>query len=122
MPAVSLACPTHTHTRARTLYLSLSLFLSYVNQTDNGGILNAYNAYTAHAGNATDYPLFFVSYAQGWCSKANPEYQKLAVLTDVHSPPRFRVLGPLMNLDYFSQVFSCPAGSTMNPTTKCKVW
>lgn len=92
------------------------------NIADNGGILNAYNAYTAQAGGNTDYPLFFVGYAQGWCSKATPEYQRLAVLADVHSPPRFRVIGPLMNLDYFSTVFSCKAGSYMNPTTKCKVW
>ena len=84
-------------------------------------ILNAYNAYTAHAP-TPDYPLFFVGYAQGWCSKATEAYERLAVETDVHSPPRFRVLGPLMNLDQFSDVFSCPVGSFMNPTTKCHVW
>lgn len=91
------------------------------NIADNGGILTAYNAYTARA-TTPDYPLFFVAYAQGWCSKATPEFLSIMVKTDVHSPPRFRVLGPLMNLDYFSQTFSCPAGSPMNPATKCKVW
>eukprot|EP00005_Dracoamoeba_jomungandri_P004977 CAMPEP_0174257170 /NCGR_PEP_ID=MMETSP0439-20130205/6331_1 /TAXON_ID=0 /ORGANISM="Stereomyxa ramosa, Strain Chinc5" /LENGTH=657 /DNA_ID=CAMNT_0015340135 /DNA_START=66 /DNA_END=2039 /DNA_ORIENTATION=- len=93
------------------------------NIADNGGVLNAYNAYTSHVGvDNADYPLHFVAYAQGWCAKATEQYAKLQVQTDVHSPAKFRVIGPLMNFDAFAKTFSCPLGSTMNPTTKCVVW
>ena len=93
------------------------------NIADNGGILNAFNAYTAEtAVPDQDYPLFFVSYAQGWCSKATDAFQRIQVQGNVHSPPKFRVLGPLSNFDQFAEVFGCPAGSPLNPTVKCKVW
>lgn len=36
--------------------------------------------------------LFFVSFAQGWCTKATEEYYRIRVASDPHSPPQFRVL------------------------------
>ena len=41
---------------------------------------------------------FFVSYAQAWCSNYRPEALRLLVQTNSHSPPQFRVNGPLSNL------------------------
>ena len=46
----------------------------------------------------------------------------LSQLQDEHAPERFRVLGPLSNSPEFSEAFSCPANSKMNPTEKCRIW
>ena len=54
---------------------------------------------------------FFVSFAQSWRSRVRPEYERLRLLTDGHSPPRYRVQGPLANLPEFARAFSCPAGA-----------
>jgi len=66
--------------------------------------------------------LFFVAFAQTWCTVSSPEYIKLRVQTDPHSPPQFRVMGPLINLPEFSKTFQCPSGSKMNPPNRCEVW
>ena len=47
---------------------------------------------------------------------------KKKVLTGVHSPPEFRVIGPLSNSEQFSQDWNCPVNSPMNPEEKCTVW
>ena len=54
---------------------------------------------------------FFLSFAQAWRSRVRPEQERLRLLTDSHSPPRYRVQGPLANLPEFSRAFSCPAQS-----------
>ncbi|BDG01972.1 M13 family metallopeptidase [Anaeromyxobacter oryzae] len=67
---------------------------------------------------------FFVGYAQSWCSKFRDEETRLRVVTDPHSPPRFRVNGPLSNLPEFQAAFSCKEGNAMvRPEGKrCEVW
>jgi len=102
------------------------------NIADMGGIKNAYHALTVLLGDAIRDPsivsrltrgqLFFTAFAQGWCTKASDAYYRLHAATDPHSPPIFRVLGPLMNLPAFSTIFGCPAGSRMNPADRCEVW
>ena len=52
---------------------------------------------------------FFLSFAQVWRSSMRPEQERLRVLTDGHSPPRYRVRGPIANLPEFARAFSCPA-------------
>eukprot|EP01121_Diplochlamys_sp_Union-15-3_P020527 TRINITY_DN8025_c0_g1_i1.p1 TRINITY_DN8025_c0_g1~~TRINITY_DN8025_c0_g1_i1.p1 ORF type:complete len:747 (-),score=136.40 TRINITY_DN8025_c0_g1_i1:95-2275(-) len=66
--------------------------------------------------------LFFVSYAQNWCSLERPEFLEYLVTTNPHSPPKFRVLGPLSNFEQFHKAFSCSPGTPMNPEKKCTVW
>jgi len=92
------------------------------NIADNGGIKSAMNAYKSYVGTNLNLPLFFVAFAQGWCAKATDEFWKTMVQTNVHSPAKFRVLGPLMNLPEFADTFQCPTGSVMNPSTRCPVW
>ncbi|HEY3452860.1 MAG TPA: M13 family metallopeptidase [Myxococcales bacterium] len=67
---------------------------------------------------------FFLGYAQSWCFKAREPYSRMLVTLDPHSPPRFRVNGPLSNIPEFAQAFSCQAGSPMaRPSEKrCEVW
>lgn len=93
------------------------------NIADNGGATVQTAAYTKLVGKENaNLRLLWVSYAQTWCAKARPSFEKLRVQTDVHSPPKFRVLGPLMNLPAFAEEFECPAGSVMNPAKRCPVW
>lgn len=66
--------------------------------------------------------LFFVAYAQGWCTKATPEYEKMLVLSNPHAPAQFRIQGPLSNLSEFHDAFSCEEGTPMHPVDTCEVW
>jgi endothelin-converting enzyme/putative endopeptidase len=67
---------------------------------------------------------FFVGFAQAWCSNYRPETLRLLVATNPHSPPRFRVVGPLSNLTEFASAFQCKEGSAMVRSTekRCAIW
>ncbi|EDO49684.1 predicted protein, partial [Nematostella vectensis] len=104
------------------------------NIADNGGTKLSYNAYhrwLKDNGNQeqvlpglkyTNEQLFFIGYAQEYCSHARPKTEYIASLSDIHSPPKFRVIGTLSNMEEFSDAFKCPPGSPMNPKKKCEVW
>ena len=104
------------------------------NIADNGGIKQAFRAYrrwTKDNGREQRLPglaqytpdqLFWISAANIWCGKFRPEVLKLRVNSGVHSPARFRIIGPLSNSPEFVQSFGCPLGSPMNPEKKCSVW
>ncbi|MFL5300227.1 MAG: M13 family metallopeptidase [Anaeromyxobacteraceae bacterium] len=102
------------------------------NIADLGGLKLAFSAYrAAHPGQGepaiagfTPEQAFFISYAQAWCTALRPEYARLRASIDPHSPPRWRVNGPLANLAEFQQAFSCPAGSPMvrAGAKRCEVW
>ncbi|MCB9677305.1 MAG: M13 family metallopeptidase [Alphaproteobacteria bacterium] len=64
----------------------------------------------------------FVAFAQGWCTVATPEIERMRVKTDPHSPPRFRVNGPVMNYPAFAKAFGCETGAPMAPEDVCVVW
>jgi endothelin-converting enzyme/putative endopeptidase len=103
------------------------------NIADNGGIKQAYNAYklyeSAHPGSEkaaveglTNDQLLFVGFAQTWCSLATPQIEQMLVTVDPHSPPKFRVNGPLSNYSEFWEAFSCAEGTPMHPAKTCEVW
>jgi len=56
---------------------------------------------------------FFLSYASLWCTIVRPEEQRKRINTDPHSPPEWRVRGPLSNLDEFARAFDVPDNSPM---------
>ncbi|KAK7475945.1 hypothetical protein BaRGS_00032834, partial [Batillaria attramentaria] len=102
------------------------------NIADNGGIKEAYRAYRKWVEdrgseeprlpgmlNYTHDQLFFINFAQVWCGTMRPEAAINRLRTGVHSPGRFRVIGTLQNLWAFSDAFSCPLNSYMNPPDKC---
>lgn len=98
---------------------------------DNGGLRQAWDALQKkqrERGEApklaglTEDQLFFVAAAQIWCTEATPEALRLLVQTDPHSPPQFRVIGPVVNHPGFGEAFSCKPGAPMNPVEKCEVW
>ncbi|XP_072210430.1 endothelin-converting enzyme 1 isoform X3 [Excalfactoria chinensis] len=103
------------------------------NIADNGGLKAAYRAYqnwlkkhgeeeTLPTLGLTNHQLFFVGFAQVWCSVRTPESSHEGLITDPHSPSRFRVIGTVSNSWEFAEHFSCPLGSPMNPPKKCEVW
>lgn len=56
---------------------------------------------------------FFIAFAQGWRTNQRPEALRLGVTTDVHSPVRWRVIGPVADFPEFRRAFGCaeaPAG------------
>ncbi len=56
---------------------------------------------------------FFVAYAQSWREKTRTEYLRLMVKSNPHSPPQFRVNGPVSNLPEFARAFGIKTGTSM---------
>jgi putative endopeptidase len=56
---------------------------------------------------------FFLAYASIWRIKQRDESLRTQVLTNPHSPTRFRVDGPLSNLDAFYAAFNVQPGDKM---------
>jgi len=103
------------------------------NVADLGGLKLAYAAMQAHArqhpeasgtagGRLTPAQQFFLGTAQAWCTNTRPEEARRRVTIDPHSPPRFRVNGPLSNLPQFQEAFGCKAGDKMVAQNRCEVW
>jgi putative endopeptidase len=67
---------------------------------------------------------FFISYAQVWREKETPEQERLMITTNPHSPPRFRVQGPLANMPEFASAFSCRASDVAlrAETERVNIW
>jgi putative endopeptidase len=97
------------------------------NIADLGGVKLAFQAYRAMrkgaapvtAGGFSEDQQFFLAMGQAWCAKARPEVERLRLKTDPHSPPRFRVVGPLANLPEFADAFSC---TPLAADQSCSVW
>lgn len=105
----------------------------YENIADNVGIKMSYSAYKKWSSQHESEPIlpglnyspsqmFWISYANQWCTVVNPDILNQFVIMDFHSLPEFRVLNTLSNNLEFSKDFNCPEGSPMNPEKKCKVW
>ena len=52
---------------------------------------------------------FFIAFAQGWRTNQRPEALRLGVTSDVHSPVRWRVIGPVADFPEFRKAFGCEA-------------
>lgn len=91
------------------------------NMADMGGISIAYDAFkmtkqgqdTARIDGFTPDQRFFMSYARIWKSKSKKELERQMINTNPHSPPMYRINGPLMNFDPFYRAFDVKAGDKM---------
>lgn len=104
------------------------------NIADTGGVEIAYKSYknfVARNGvekrlpgldHYTPEQLFWISWAQVWCSKSRTEFQKVKIESGNHPPDPYRVLLPLSNSKDFAKDFKCPKNSRMNPEKKCTLW
>lgn len=91
------------------------------NIADLGGVLIALDAYH-HSLNGkqasvidgtTGDQRFFMSFAQLWRGKATDDYVRKQVVSDPHSWRRFRLLGPLPNVDAWYAVFDVKPGDKL---------
>jgi putative endopeptidase len=65
---------------------------------------------------------YFLGYGRVWCEKVRPEYERMSVKTDPHSPGRFRVIGVVRNMPEFDKAWGCKAGQPMVAENACHVW
>jgi putative endopeptidase len=65
---------------------------------------------------------FFFSWATVWRQNIRPENQKLRLVTDPHSPGKYRCNGPLANMTEFMKAFDVPEGAPMTRAQKAKIW
>ncbi|HVI09055.1 MAG TPA: M13 family metallopeptidase [Candidatus Binatia bacterium] len=65
---------------------------------------------------------FFLGFARVWCEKRRPEIARVRVLTDPHSPGKYRVDGVVQNMPEFEKAWGCKTGQPMVAENACHVW
>ena len=102
------------------------------NIADLGGILLGYEAFTKtnqfkenkSIAGYTPAQRFFMGYALGWLGHTREEQLKNYLMTDVHSPAKYRVNGPFSSVDPFYQAFQVnPSHKLYLPDTlRVRIW
>jgi putative endopeptidase len=102
------------------------------NIADLGGILLALDAYRASLQGEpapvldgyTGDQRVFLGWAQVWRGKYRPDALKQQSTVDTHSPPRFRVDGPLRNVDAWYDAFGVKPGDKLylKPEDRVRIW
>lgn len=102
------------------------------NIADLGGILLGLEAFKKTAqykegksiANLNPIQRFFLGYSLGWLGHARIEHQKNRLLTDMHSPEKYRVNGPFADVDEFYTAFNIKPGGAMYRTedTRVRIW
>ncbi|MDQ2751739.1 MAG: M13 family metallopeptidase [Bacteroidota bacterium] len=102
------------------------------NIADLGGVLLGYDAFKLtdeykkgeKIGGYTPTQRFFLGYALSWLENQRPQSLRTEVLTDVHSPAKYRVLGPLTNVDEFYKAFNVkPVNKMYTPDSlRARIW
>ena len=65
---------------------------------------------------------FFLGFGRVWCEKQRPEYLRMQVTTNPHSPGKYRVNGVVQNMPEFQKAWGCKAGQPMVAENACHVW
>ena len=65
---------------------------------------------------------FFLGFGRVWCEKQRPEYLRMQVSTNPHSPGRYRVNGVVQNMPEFQKAWGCKTGQPMVAENACHVW
>lgn len=102
------------------------------NIADLGGASIAYDAYKLRLAKTgrkdiagfTPEQRFFLSFALFERENRRPEAEKTQVLTDPHSPGKFRINGPASNLPEFYEAFGVKKGDKLYraPNDRAKIW
>jgi putative endopeptidase len=101
------------------------------NIADMAGVLVAYDAYrTSLKGQEpkvldgfTGVQRFFLAYAQSWRGKQREDAVRSRLASDPHSPPRFRIIGPLRNVDAWYDAFRITDGTFfLKPEERTRIW
>ncbi|MDB6045108.1 MAG: peptidase [Gammaproteobacteria bacterium] len=99
---------------------------------DLGGLNMGYHAYQLYLkgrpapviDGLTGDQRFFLSWAQVWRAKYREGQLRELVMSDVHSPPYFRVNGPLPNIDAWYTAFDVHPGDKLyiKPEDRVSIW
>jgi putative endopeptidase len=98
---------------------------------DLGGLNVAYEALmhsmegkprTGNIDGFTPEQRFFLGWAQVWGAKYTSEAEIQQVNGNPHSLPRWRVNGPLSNMQQFANAFGCKQGAPMVRPDACIIW
>lgn len=102
------------------------------NIADLGGILLGIEAFkktkqyqeNKTLGGLTPMQRYFCGYALGWLGHTREENLKNQLLTDVHSPAKYRVNGPFVDVDEFYTAFNIKEGSKMYrpDSARVRIW
>jgi putative endopeptidase len=65
---------------------------------------------------------FFLGFARVWCEKRRPEFSRMLVSVDPHSPGKYRIDGVVKNMPEFQKAWGCKPGQPMVPENACRVW
>lgn len=91
------------------------------NIADYGGVLLGLEAFKKteqyrkgeKIGGLTPLQRYFLGYALGWMSQPREEVLRARLLSDVHAPAKWRVLGPMSNIPEFYEAFGVEPGEPM---------
>ena len=91
------------------------------NIADYGGLLLGLDAFKKteqyrsgeKIGGLTPLQRYFLGYALGWMSQQREQRLRARLLSDVHAPAKWRVLGPLSNIPEFYAAFDIKPGQPM---------
>ena len=100
------------------------------NLADNGGTRLAYAALEKRLEGQSRAPIdgltpeqrFFLAFAGTQCGNVADATARNRLLTDPHSPGRWRVNGTVRNMPEFQAAFACKAGDAMVSPRPCRVW
>lgn len=103
------------------------------NIADLAGVLIALDAYHASLkgkpapviDGLTGDQRFFLSFAQFWRDKQRPEAATEQMASDPHTPSRFRIIGPLRNVDAWYDAFDVrpeDGGYALKPEDRVRIW
>jgi putative endopeptidase len=102
------------------------------NIADLGGILLGIEAFKKTAqykenksiSNLNPMQRYFLGYALGWLGHTREEQLRSRLLTDVHSPAKYRVNGPYQDVNEFYSTFGVKPGDTMYlaDSLRVKIW
>jgi putative endopeptidase len=102
------------------------------NIADSGGINLALDAYHTSlngaaaptVGGYTGDQRVFLGWAQVWREKYRDDLQRQLLVTDPHSPPRFRVNGVVRNVDAWYPAFNVKPGDALYlaPDQRAHIW
>lgn len=65
---------------------------------------------------------FFLGFGRVWCEKRRPEFSRMLVKVDPHSPGKYRVNGVVQNMPEFRKAWGCKPGQAMVAENACHVW